>query len=71
MKTQSEILADVPDATVIRQFSIRTEDFEHFRACRTAYEKQLGTIVTNSQALSLILTEHRERFPFDASGAGQ
>lgn len=61
MKYHTDTIGDLPDATVIRQFAIRTEDFEHFRACRKDFERKAGMSLSNSQTLTLILAEHREK----------
>lgn len=65
MQTKEEILAHAPAATIIRQFSIRADDFLHFRQCRRDYERIVGYPLTNSQVLTLILAEHRKHHPTD------
>ena len=62
-KQTDEMNEALPEATVIRQFALPFDAFQHFRACRRDYEWRLGKVVTNSQTLAMILREHRQHSP--------
>lgn len=54
-----------PEPVILRQIGFPLAAFDYLKDFQRDYEARHGVRLTNNQALSVILAEHRERHPIN------